>query len=61
MPLYEYKCESCGKQRELLQKHGDPAPVCSTCSEEMKKMISTTSFSLQGDGWAKDNYGLKQD
>jgi hypothetical protein len=25
----------------------------------MKKMVSRTSFSLKGDGWAKDNYGLK--
>jgi hypothetical protein len=25
----------------------------------MKKLVSMTSFSLQGDGWAKDNYGIK--
>ena len=59
MPLYEYECESCGKQQEILQKHYDPPPVCEQCKYEMKKKISTTSFSLQGDGWAKDNYGVK--
>jgi|TARA_R100000458_G_C8198253_1_gene189626 putative FmdB family regulatory protein len=52
-------CESCGDRREVLQKHGDPPPVCQQCKYEMKKQISVTSFSLQGDGWAKDNYGLK--
>ena len=50
MPLYEYKCESCGRREEKLQKHGAHPPVCETCKYEMK---------LEGDGWAKDNYGLK--
>ena len=59
MPLYEYECESCSKQEEVLQKYGDPAPVCDTCAEEMRKKVSVTSFSLEGPGWAKDNYGLK--
>ena len=58
MPLYEYECESCGKQEEALQRHGDPPPVCKQCEEEMKKRVSLTSFSLEGSGWAKDNYGL---
>jgi len=59
MPLYEYKCDSCGKVVEVLQKHGAPPPVCSQCKYEMERKVSVTSFSLQGDGWAKDNYGLK--
>jgi len=25
----------------------------------MNKKVALTSFSLKGDGWAKDNYGLK--
>ena len=50
MPLYEYKCESCGRREEKL---------CETCKYEMKKLISISSFALEGDGWAKDNYGLK--
>jgi putative FmdB family regulatory protein len=60
MPIYEYKCDSCGCREEKLQKYGAPAPVCKTCAEEMKKCVSVTTFSLSGDGWAKDNYGLKQ-
>lgn len=60
MPLYEYECDACGKKQECLQKHGDPAPFCQQCSQDMKKRISVGSFSLKGDGWAKDNYGLKK-
>lgn len=61
MPLYEFECDSCGKKVEMLQKHGDPAPVCEQCTYEMKKLVSQTSFTLEGGGWAKDNYGLKSD
>ena len=61
MPLYEYECESCGRREEKLQKHGAPPPVCETCKYEMEKCISAGSFALKGDGWAKDNYGLKQE
>lgn len=59
MPLYEYCCEGCGHWVEVLQKHDDPAPVCETCDEDMAKQISASSFHLAGDGWARDNYGLK--
>ena len=60
MQLYEYECDACGKREERLQKHGDPAPFCQQCSQDMKKRISVGSFALKGEGWAKDNYGLKK-
>tara|TARA_R110000824_G_scaffold61416_3_gene163362 strand:+ start:783 stop:929 length:147 start_codon:yes stop_codon:yes gene_type:complete len=44
---------------EVLQKFGDPRPECERCSKKMNKKVALTSFSLKGDGWAKDNYGLK--
>ena len=63
MPLYEYKCVGCGGREERLQKHSDPPPVCAPCDElmpaetpYMEKLISVGSFSLKGDGWAKDGY-----
>ena len=63
MPVYEYKCGRCGHLIELLQKHGAPAPKCCKCSppdEVMEKQVSIGSFTLNGSGWAKDNYGLKE-
>ncbi len=66
MPLYEYKCQACGHRVEVLQKHSDPAPVCGHCDEGlppetpyMARQVSVGSFHLAGDGWARDNYGLK--
>jgi putative FmdB family regulatory protein len=59
MPLYVFECNSCDKKLEVLQKYQDAWPDCPGCSKRMKKSVALTSFSLQGSGWAKDNYGLK--
>ena len=61
MPIYEYKCESCGAEFELLQKISDPpVEVCGKCgSKSVKKLVSRSGFVLKGGGWYKDHYGLK--
>jgi putative FmdB family regulatory protein len=59
MPLYVFECNACDKKVEVLQKFEDLWPTCSDCDKQMKKSVALTSFSLQGSGWAKDNYGLK--
>lgn len=59
MPLFEYKCEKCEKRFEKLVKHDerDKAQDCPDCkAKNCKKMISQTSFSLKGGGWASDGY-----
>ena len=40
MPIYEYECQKCGHQTEILQKFSDP-PVarCTACHGKMKKFI----------------------
>ena len=62
MPIYEYQCPVCKKKREMLQRMSDAkAPVCEPCAKQMKRLISNTSFSLKGDGWYKDGYGLRSE
>lgn len=57
MPIYEYKCEDCGKIFEKMQRMSDPAPVCESClSERVSKLISLGSFALAGGGWYRDGY-----
>jgi putative FmdB family regulatory protein len=53
MPLYEYKCSSCGHQQEFLQKWSDaPLTVCTACGKEtFAKMLSAAGFQLKGSGW----------
>jgi putative FmdB family regulatory protein len=58
MPIYEYKCESCGEQFEVLQKFSDkPLTDCILCSEgPVKKLISASSFILKGAGFYVNDY-----
>ena len=53
MPIYEFKCQSCEEITEKWQKISDPYPsVCPACGTgKLEKMISTTGFTLKGEGW----------
>ena len=53
MPIYEYRCESCGHQQEFLQKVGDaPLTVCTQCGKpSFAKMVTAAGFQLKGSGW----------
>lgn len=56
--LYEYKCDKCGKEKEVLQKVDDPAPEC--CKKPMRRLISKSNFILKGTGWYKTDYADKK-
>ncbi|HZX30565.1 MAG TPA: zinc ribbon domain-containing protein [Rhodocyclaceae bacterium] len=53
MPIYEYRCESCGFQKEHLQKMSDPLlTTCPECGKESySKLLSAAGFQLKGNGW----------
>ncbi|GIX27498.1 FmdB family zinc ribbon protein [Pelomicrobium sp. G1] len=53
MPIYEYRCSSCGFQREYLQKVGEPLmTVCPQCGQEsFNKLLTAAGFQLKGTGW----------
>ena len=53
MPIYEYRCGSCGHQQEFLQKVGDaPLTVCTQCGKpSFSKMVTAAGFHLKGSGW----------
>ena len=58
MPIYEYCCQHCGHQLELLQKVSEPpAKKCPECGKnKLQKMVSATSFQLKGSGWYATDY-----
>lgn len=57
MPIYEYQCDSCGLQRELILKHGEVArPICTACRKRMRRVMSKTAFILKGSGWYVTDY-----
>ncbi len=53
MPIYEYKCNSCGHELEAIQKFSDAALTdCPSCGQaSLKKLISAAGFQLKGSGW----------
>jgi putative FmdB family regulatory protein len=61
MPVYEYQCGACGDRFELRQKFSDaPVSECPKCGGEVKKLISSTAFTLKGGGWYAEGYGGKK-
>lgn len=53
MPLYAYKCESCGFAKDALQKMSDaPLTVCPNCGKDtFRKQVTAAGFQLKGSGW----------
>ena len=53
MPIYEYRCASCGHELEALQKLSDaPLTECPACHKpDLQKLVSAAGFQLKGSGW----------
>ena len=53
MPIYAYRCESCGFTKDALQKISDsPLTVCPSCNQAtFKKQVTAAGFQLKGTGW----------
>jgi putative FmdB family regulatory protein len=53
MPIYAYKCESCGHAKDVLQKISDaPLTDCPACgAPKFSKQLSAPGFQLKGSGW----------
>ena len=53
MPIYAYKCESCGYAKDVLQKMSDaPLSDCPECGVvSFKKQLTAAGFQLKGSGW----------
>jgi putative FmdB family regulatory protein len=53
MPIYAYKCESCGHAKDVLQKMSDPPLTeCPACGQPaFAKQLTAAGFQLKGSGW----------
>ena len=62
MPIYEYRCESCGETLEKIQKFSDaPLTDCPACGKStLKKLVSASSFRLKGSGWYETDFKAKK-
>ena len=53
MPIYAYKCSSCGFAKDVLQKISDaPMSDCPSCGQSaFQKQVTAAGFQLKGTGW----------
>jgi putative FmdB family regulatory protein len=53
MPIYAYKCGSCGHAKDVLQKIADaPLTDCPACGKAtFSKQLTAAGFQLKGSGW----------
>jgi len=53
MPIYAYKCASCGHAKDVLQKMSDAALTqCPACNAQaFSKQLTAPGFQLKGTGW----------
>jgi putative FmdB family regulatory protein len=58
MPIYEYRCQSCGHELEKLQRMSEaPLTVCPSCGKpELRRLISAAGFRLKGAGWYETDF-----
>jgi putative FmdB family regulatory protein len=53
MPIYAYKCSTCGHAKDVLQKISDaPLTDCPECgASTFSKQVTAAGFQLKGSGW----------
>ena len=53
MPIYEYRCSTCGYQNDFLQKMSEPPLTdCPECGKStLAKQVTAAGFQLKGTGW----------
>lgn len=62
MPIFEYICEVCGYELEIIQRIKDrPLTECPTCNEQsLRKKLSVAAFHLKGSGWYETDFKNKK-
>ncbi len=57
MPLYEYKCDTCGATFEIIQRFSDPpVTACRQCGGPVHKVLSAPAIQFKGSGWYVTDY-----
>lgn len=53
MPIYEFVCQSCGREFERIQSFSDQSlPLCPACqSASVQRKLSPPAVHFKGSGW----------
>ena len=57
MPIYEYRCDSCDRVVEVIQKFADdPLTLCESCGGPLERLLSPPGLHFKGSGWYVTDY-----
>ena len=58
MPIYEYRCEECGKRSTaLLPSYTSPDPTCPHCGKPgLRRLVSTFATVSSGESDGSDDF-----
>ena len=61
MPLYPYRCTSCGYRFEKIQSFSaEPETVCPNCGKTaLERMLTAPALQFKGAGWYVNDYSGK--
>ena len=58
MPIYEYRCDACGRTVEAFQKFSDPPlESCEACGGHLAKVLHPVAIHFKGSGFYTTDYG----
>ncbi|MGH9079964.1 MAG: FmdB family zinc ribbon protein [Acidimicrobiales bacterium] len=56
MPTYEYHCDSCDRNFDVVQSfHDDPLEACPTCGSPVRKVFGSVGIVFKGSGFYKND------
>ena len=58
MPIYEYRCDTCGHTFDVFQKFSDaPVETCEVCGGHVTKVLHPAAIHFKGSGFYTTDYG----
>ena len=58
MPVYLYRCKTCGKEQETRQRFNDePLSICAYCGKDIYRVIQLTRVIYNGSGFYSTDGG----
>jgi len=56
LPTYEYHCESCDQNFDVVQSfHDEPLTACPTCGSPVRKVFGNVGIVFKGTGFYKND------
>ena len=57
MPTYQYSCNDCGAQHDIVQSMSDPTLTeCPACGGSMRKLFGNVGVVFKGSGFYETDY-----